>query len=95
MSAYHRRSFSQNISPCTAAFPHSLLRKISKSTPPSPLADVFLFLYGCLRLHFLPLNFNSITYGPDLSPSKHAVEPENEVISSIGKVAQRTSEKKI
>ena len=95
MPAYHLRSFFWNISLCCAVFPHYLLRKTSKSTPLSPLEGVVLFLYGCLRLHFLSLNFNSIIYGSDLSPSKHALEPENEVISSTGKVAQRTSEKKI
>lgn len=80
-------SFPQNISPCCTVFPHSLLRKMSESTSLSPLEGILLFLYGYLWLHSLSLSFNKLAYGPNLSPSKHALEPENDILSSVGKAA--------
>lgn len=54
-----------------AVFPHSTVEKIAEFTSLSPWQFSYFFLYGCLRLHSSSLNFNNITYGPDLSLSKH------------------------
>lgn len=61
---------------------------MSESTSPPPEKLSYFFSMDAWDFIFLSLNFNSIAYGPDLSPSKHALESENEVLSSIGKAAQ-------